>query len=70
MTVKLLTEHHLEFLNITYAQADLRLCWSHKLHCLKSYVSANIMSTEKSYVHILARMSAATAAIVLSYLDF
>ena len=25
-----------------YAQADLRLCWSHILHCWKSYVAAQV----------------------------
>ena len=70
MNVKLLTEHHVEFLNLTYAQVNLRLYWSHIPHCWKSHVAACIMSTEKSYMHILARMSAATAAIVLSSLDF
>ena len=27
-----------------YAQADLRLCWSHALHCWKSHVAAQIMA--------------------------
>ena len=36
-----------------YAQADLRLCWSHIPHCCKSYVAAQMSSAVSSAYVIL-----------------
>ena len=49
----------------TYAQADLRLCWSHIPHCWKSHVAAQIMKHRTTICYLRKRYALAVNCWVI-----
>ena len=52
------------WLDCAYAQADLRLCWSHIAHCWKSHALAHNIITWLHFCHILMSRVADTICAV------